>query len=287
MSEPNWFQRRWDAGLAALERHPRKAVAVGFIGGWYEVAWELAQAGWSIVPSLASISAIGAVVTWPDLSLLSWVTGPLGTGLAILVFVRTRDSSSRRPFVIGAEPASGASRNVASKVDADAELNRMIGEIAEREALEAALEAERQSYKEAIGERDGALQALGTCKQQFALARLRWLAERSKERNWETKVTIRSAGYEDFQLVERIEALFKEHTSWPVTIDTSNVPLLRPDERFKVVFVANITGPFEYLSEIFEDGRLLPQVGLGVRKVANGGVAPADVVIEVLPSAKP
>ena len=141
-----------------------------------------------------------------------------------------------------------------------------------------------EQLQERTNERDGALRALKTCKNNFAIARLRWFAERARIREVAINVTIRFATYDDINLVKQIEKLFQEHTEWPVEIDGTNKPVIMPDEEFKVLFESGISQAFNPVAMAFQDGELIDAV-VGVRmgnRATNG-----DLVVEVLPTVKP
>jgi hypothetical protein len=141
-------------------------------------------------------------------------------------------------------------------------------------------------------ERDSARQELATLKQTFAHTRLKWLAERLRI-NTELRrkedpnqpaisVTVRFASYDDYEIAQRLEAILKEHTGWPITLVNHTNPAMRPDKRFKVIFESGLFGTFDEAAWAFTEGNLLEcEVG---RRSADR-VDHEHLIIEVLPSA--
>jgi len=69
-----------------------------------------------------------------------------------------------------------------------------------------------------------------------------------------------------------------------VTLDQSNKPVLRPSDQFKVVFESPITGGFDELASIFEDGQLITEA-TAIRTANRDDLA--HLVIEILLTVKP
>ena len=140
--------------------------------------------------------------------------------------------------------------------------------VAERDSLKVVLEATQQERETLRGELGGMQQAWLTCKQQFALARLSWFAEKidmniamSRAENREVAdihVTIRfTPDYADYPLAQKIESILRGYTKWQVTLDGRNDPILRPHTEYKVIFVSSAAGTFDSLHQVFADGRLI------------------------------
>jgi hypothetical protein len=149
----------------------------------------------------------------------------------------------------------------------------------EREAIRQNLSTEIIAAK---NERDGMQQAWQTCKRAYALSRIEWFAERVRTRGASVSVTVRFADYSDYDLVHEIERILQAHTKWPITIDGSNKPTLRPDlQQFKVIFESGIAASFDDVGAAFRDGALI-DAKVGWRH--EDRAEEAHLVIEVLPS---
>ncbi len=163
-----------------------------------------------------------------------------------------------------------------------------------RQDLGQALAQSRQEEAKLVGlanqlqntiiERDTATQALAMCNKNSAFAELRWAAERATYRGAAVHVTVRFADYQDFELVEQIEVIFKAYTQWPVEIDGGNKPVIKPDPRFKVIIESGIENNFAALAHFFSYGSLI-NAPIGTR--AADRTDHEHLVIEVLPTIKP
>jgi hypothetical protein len=158
---------------------------------------------------------------------------------------------------------------------------------AERDdATDEKLAGAEAEIKRLTSERDGFEYSLSKCKRNHALSALGWLHRQTVDNKWQppVEVTIRFADYADFDLVKKIEAIFKDHArEWPVTIDGQNVPVLKPSEDFKVVFVSGINRAFDNLGHAFNDGKLIGDVGIGRRTDDRNDY---QLVVEVLPTVR-
>ena len=111
------------------------------------------------------------------------------------------------------------------------------------------LERERdQALLDLARERDALLKELAGCKRSFGIARLEWLAYLFRSNTEKAKldgrdlqnvrVTVRFAPPydDDYFLAEEIKKILEQYTGWPVEIDGTNNPLIRPSDEFRVVF---------------------------------------------------
>ncbi len=220
---------------------------------------------------------------------MSWVTGPLGTGLLPLLWWQARQGKG--PFATG-----GAwERNYAERDVAAGE--RPSRPDPERDSLRKTLEETQVDRERLRGLLGGAEQALATCKRAFALARIAWFGERFRmniehqralvplQPLPDVRVTVRFAVYDDFALAQQIKAILEEHARWEVTLDNRNAPVIKPEDRFKVIFESSESGTFNDVACAFEDGSLIP-CSIGVRRADRPDQG--HLIVEVLPTvAKP
>jgi len=163
--------------------------------------------------------------------------------------------------------------------------------VAQRDSLKVVLEEtqrEREAIRGALGDEIARLKDAREvidrerlmCKRSFALARISWFGELTRINNWPFfQVIIRFADYKDFALAERLEQLLKEQTKWAaIRLDGMNNPVLKPDRKFKVIFVSGTDQRFDPLITAVQDGNLL-ECSIGQRIDAQH-----DLVIEVLPT---
>jgi len=159
--------------------------------------------------------------------------------------------------------------------------------VSERDALKWALE-QTQKEREALrgtlaNERDSALQSLARCQKDFAMARVEWFAQRSRDWNPQISVTVRFADYFDYRLALQIIAILQEHAGWTAELDQSNKPVLKPSEEFKVVFESGISQAFDEIAYAFGQGAFLGDVSVGRRTADRHD---NHLVIEVLPTVR-
>lgn len=243
-------QSAFQSLIAKIRRHPVWATA-GAVFSVYATAITI----WAGVSSKPLLEVIATGVSMTQASII----------LAAFIFV-----SSITTIVI---VAGGA---VKYKRDADdlrikcAEQSKTIQET----------DAIREELKIRTDERDGARQSYLECKHNFTIFRFEKFAEGIEE--W-PDVTIRYADIADYPLVEKIERLIKEHTKWPVTLDQSNNPVLRPNNDYKVILVTTPGNRLMYLQNFFDvqDGRLL-ECNVRIRQQLMD--ADGHLVIEVLPT---
>ena len=97
----------------------------------------------------------------------------------------------------------------------------------------------------------------------------------------DVRVTVRFASYDDYALAQQIETILKEHTGWTVTLDGRNDPVIRPNQRFKVIFESRFNGTFNEVAAAFGEGPLLP-CSVGVRNADR--FDQEHLIVEVLPT---
>ena len=144
------------------------------------------------------------------------------------------------------------------------------------------------AIRQVASEHEGAVQALAVCQKNFALARLRWVAERAELNEVNVQVRIRFVDYLDYDLAKKIESIFKEHASkWSIEIDGTNKPVLRPADEFKVVFDCGFMQSYMEVASAFSDGQLAG-VSVGLRRSDRfaDGDQPPVLIVEVLPTIK-
>src|SRR5688572_7584303 len=86
-------ERWWDSAAALVRRHPKKIAAIGLAGAWYQPVGDVLRALVTLLPSPSAIAEVFRSGSWPDWS-VSWVTGPVGTVLLLLLW-RTNARAAR------------------------------------------------------------------------------------------------------------------------------------------------------------------------------------------------
>lgn len=161
------------------------------------------------------------------------------------------------------------------------------------ESLEGQQRSSREALRRTTEERDEARSELAEAasslrktKELFAHERLRIYSGMRFGRSGEITpvVTIRFADYAggDYALAKRIEEIFNKYTSWPVTLDGSNSPVLNPAGDFKVIFESSAFQDFDRVAFAFSDGDLL-RVSVG--SSAGDRTDQHHLVVKVFPSA--
>ena len=125
-------------------------------------------------------------------------------------------------------------------------------------------------------ERDALLTELADCKRSFGVARLNWLAylfrvntERAKLDGHDLqniRVTVRfTPPYDDdYTLAEEMKKILCQYTGWPVEIDGTNNPLIKPNDEFRVIFESSYRNTFRDVESAFREGELI-KGGVGFR----------------------
>jgi len=123
---------------------------------------------------------------------------------------------------------------------------------------------------------------LADCKRDFAVGKLEWLAAMAENNNSNIRVTVRFAQYgEDYDLATQIKAIIEQHTHWPVTLNGSNVPVIKQDDKFRVIFESGWAGNFDPVASAFAMGALVPGV-IGHRHADRADQG--HLIVEVLPN---
>jgi hypothetical protein len=259
----SWVERRWDAAVTLFARHPKKSAAIGLAGAWYPLIFDLSKGFASLLPTWPAVVQAWEAMNWPDWS-VTWVTGPIGTGILLLLWWQTRQG--RRPF------ASGGAW--------ERQYSARLKEVHAQEEVDAINKAQEEATR-AKTEKDEAIRALKEIKRQYALERV---AAFSKMRFGALKVavTIRFAAYGgDYLLAKQVEKIFEE-CGWTVDLDGSNQPVLPQAGAFKVVFASGHTLSFNGVAQAFSEGDLL-EVPVG--QTQWNAVDSHRLVVQILPSA--
>jgi len=253
-------------------------VAIGLAGSWYEAIFDSAGGLWSLVPSGATVTQLLYAVSWPDWS-VSWVTGPLGTGLLLLIWWRTRHG-------IGPLATSGKSDQLPETRPSYANQSR--------ETLRKALTETEQDHERLRGLLGAAEEARRACKREFAEAKVKWFSARVEQNIERARregkdlldmhATVRFAVYTDLALAQAVVKILKELTGWAVEIDGSNKPTLMPSAKgFKVIFDVGPFRTFDQVASAFSEGELLgADVKVGVR-ITDHFDDQEHLIVEVLP----
>jgi len=276
-------QTTWDAGAAHVARNPRKYTAIGFVGAFVRDWFPWLKDGWTWGRSQLPEA--------PVTVMLEYLPYFVGFGFIALVWWETRKRQRGSAHQALRNDEAGL-RDSTTKEDGRQDLERVKEQaLAYSQHQEEQLVALANRLQAMTIERDGANQALATCKRAFAQARIRWFADRvrmniEKRRQIETRpdvrVTVRFAAYDDYPLAQQIEAILREHTGWPITLDNRNDPVLRPSDEFKVIFGSAMHGTFGEVASAFSDGQLL-SCHVGMRDDANR-FDQEHLIVEVLPT---
>lgn len=182
--------------------------------------------------------------------------------------------------------------NIPAQIDTtleDVPLQVIVGAVSPtpcEESFKERLTAAEANIAKLAKERDWLEYSLSKCKRSSAIATIRSLVKRTIADKWDppVHVTIRFANYADFDLVQKIEATMKEYASdWPLVVDGSNAPVIRPSDEFKVIFESGINQAFDGIAAAFVDGALLGDYRLGRRSADRND---NHLVVEVLPTVK-
>lgn len=270
---PGKIEGWWDAVDAHRRRHVRKYTALGILLIFVPTE-EIGAFLWANRPRFSSMTGFLGAMSFelPDASawsVLRWLIG----GLLIAAFIRDWVKSRTLP----------SSSAFPSDEDGYIQLEDDVDSPPEAEQL-------RHSLRHALNERDGALQALATCKAAFAKAALNWIGQRSQliaeTRGKESSgayVTIKFADYKDYELAKEIERIIRECLDWKVTLEHHTSPALPLAKDHKVIFSSPMTTNFDAIAANFDDGRLLGNVSIGVSRIDERD-EPGHLVIKVLPT---
>ena len=138
----------------------------------------------------------------------------------------------------------------------------------DRERDQAALKALDETLQFRTGERDAFLEECNACRVEFAHANLSWIAERAILNGDTTNVAVvRFAIYDDYDLATRIKATIQQNMQWPVELDGTNNPTIKPSADFKVIFESDLRATFDEIAKVFISGNLLNNVSIGIRHI--------------------
>jgi hypothetical protein len=264
-----WIQSKFDAATAFFSRHPRKTIALGLAGAWYQAVIDLGKWLLGLLPARETVVQAWSVLRWPDWS-VSWITGPIGTLLLLLIWRQTRQQ-----------------RN-ALKDDWWLHIGPDVDEARKIRAFPEAVAA----IKTATKERDAALQEVAALKRRLsdsaaevAICKLERLGPKyAPDQFVMTNVTVRFIEFSDGPLADRIVDLFRIHARWPTTRirdDGSDVRQTTPE---RVVFESGNLELVRDLHFIFNEGNLLKEPVVG-REIRDRG--DSDVIVTVFPRTPP
>jgi len=266
------IQRLWDAGASFIGRYPRTYAFIAFLLFVFPPN-EIAKLIWN---NRFTITATFQTIRVPG---LSWWNAIGALLFGVVLFETRRANRLNAGRLHALELADSIQRDTTVK------------EIRLFPAAVEELGRVQEDLKRVREERDSAQRALASCKQSSAHAQLRWFAtllrtriEHRRERvptQEHVHVTIRFAAYDDWALVQQIGEIIKTHTQWPVEVDGSNNPTIRPDDKYKVIFESGLTGTFNEVAAAFVAGELLPCT-VGWRATDRAELE--HLVIEVTPS---
>lgn len=126
-------------------------------------------------------------------------------------------------------------------------------------------------------ERDEAKKTLSDTRRNFAWWRLRTFWQQHPE----TEVTIRYTEARDLPIVDAIRDALKQHMKADPHIDGKNDPILRPDQKFKVLVSAGGFQQFETVAAALSEGGFVDCV---VGQRMSGVDDYSRITIEVLPT---
>jgi len=164
------------------------------------------------------------------------------------------------------------------------ELPKLQEQIARKEDERIALERSRATLNEKLSL---AVKALTDGKERWAHERLLMYSGLRFGDGGAVKpvVVVRFVKYgSDYQLAKLIEKILGDFTSWEVTLDHANSPVLPPMDDFKVIFESGPFRSFDKVAFAFSDGNLL-----GVSVGAECDINRSDehrLVIKILPASE-